>query len=1331
MASSSYSAPPPPVFSGENYPIWSVKMKAYLKAYDLWEVVETGRDPPPLRDNATVAQMKQHSEECAKKFKALSCLHSAVSDVIFTRIMACESAKEAWDKLKEEFQGSDKTRSMQILNLRREFEVLKMKDSESVKEYSDRLLSVVNKIRLLGEELSDKRVVEKVLVSLPERFEPKISSLEDSKNLSTISLSELVNALQALEQRRTFRMEESSEEAFLVKQKGKLVEEVKKAASNSFNKGKQHANRRKGGRRANFPPCPTCNKTNHLEKDCWQKSGVKPPQCGYCKKLGHVDKNCRLKQYRQNQNHNQQPAQQLNYHDDQAQCDDHIFAVTHSSNTGCRHTWLVDSGCTCHMARDESLFSSIDKSVRVKVKLGNGEIVESQGKGSVYIQTKQGIKLVPDVLFIPSLDQNLLSVAQMMKKGYSLSFKDNVCSIFDSHGAEIVKVNMVGNSFPLNWNSVQQHTSYIARNAESDLWHKRFGHYNLNSLKYMQSKEMVRDMPEIFLDGSVCGNCQLGKSHRQSFPDNATWRAKEKLELVHTDVCGPMRTASMSNNLYFILFIDDLTRMTWVYFLTNKSQVFSVFKKFKALVERQSSCKLKTLRSDNGTEYTSGEFNKFCEDLGIKHQFSVSYSPEQNGVSERKNRTVMEMARCMMIEKKLPKNFWAEAVHTAVYLLNRLPTRSVQGMTPVEAWFGSKPSAKHVKVFGSACYIHVPAVKRGKLDDKAEIGIFLGYAAQSKGYRVYKVEAKKVVVCRDVKIDEDAYWNWKTNQVEYCCSDQQQTRTVPAVPESDSNFDTDSDFDSPPLRTKSLAEIYESCNLAISEPSNYVEASTNDAWIAAMQEEIGMINKNETWILTPRPQNRRVIGVKWVYRVKLNPDGSVFKYKARLVVKGYAQVPGIDYGDTFAPVARHDTVRLLIALAAQNKWKIFHLDIKSAFLNGNLEEEIFVEQPEGFEIAGCKDHVYKLNKALYGLKQAPRAWYSRMDSHLLDQGFQRSPNEPTLYVKHTKGKSLLIVSLYVDDLLVTGDNLEEIQRFKERVMHEFEMSDLGLMKYFLGIEVDQSESGIFISQHKYALDMLKKFSMENCKSVATPLVLNEKLHKDDGEPKVEGSTFRSLIGSLLYLTATRPDLMFSASLLSRFMQSPSQKHFGVAKRVLRYLKGTANYGIYYTNVEDATLIGYSDSDWAGCLDDYKSTSGYVFSFGSGAFTWNSRKQDIVAQSTAEAEYVAAASTANQAIWLRKILFDLQQPEEEPTTIFVDNKSAISIAENPVQHGRTKHINVKFHALREAEKNGEIKLVHCTSNLQQADIFTKALPRAKLEFMKSLLGVSKNNLKEEC
>ncbi|RVW32090.1 Retrovirus-related Pol polyprotein from transposon RE2 [Vitis vinifera] len=255
--------------------------------------------------------------------------------------------------------------------------------------------------------------------------------------------------------------------------------------------------------------------------------------------------------------------------------------------------------------------------------------------------------------------------------------------------------------------------------------------------------------------------------------------------------------------------------------------------------------------------------------------------------------------------------------------------------------------------------------------------------------------------------------------------------------------------------------------------------------------------------------------------------------------------------------------------------------------------------------------------------------------------------------------------------------------------------------------------------------------MERSKSVATPLVVNEKLTNNEVNIKADASVYRSLIGSLLYLFATRPDLMFSASLLSRFMHSPSKIHFGVAKRVLRYIRGTFGYGLWFVKKESKELQGYANSDWAGSLDDSKSTSGYSFSFGSGVFSWNSKKQEVVAQSSAEVEYISAAAAANQAIWLRKLLTDLGQSQADATVIWVDNKSAIAIAKNPVQHGRTKHINVKFHAIREAEKNGEVNLVHCCSENQIADILTKALSKAKFEELRSRLGVSKKILKEEC
>ncbi|KAL0321431.1 UNVERIFIED_CONTAM: Retrovirus-related Pol polyprotein from transposon RE1 [Sesamum radiatum] len=386
------------------------------------------------------------------------------------------------------------------------------------------------------------------------------------------------------------------------------------------------------------------------------------------------------------------------------------------------------------------------------------------------------------------------------------------------------------------------------------------------------------------------------------------------------------------------------------------------------------------------------------------------------------------------------------------------------------------------------------------------------------------------------------------------------------------------------------------------EPESFEAAAKHEVWVQAMKEEIKMIEKNDTWELAERPKDKEVIGVKWIYKTKLNADGSIQKHKARLVAKGYSQLPGYE------------------------------------------------------------EKVLRLKKALYGLKQAPRAWYSRIDNYFMDRGFRRSLSEPTLYVKR-QGNDTLIVSLYVDDLIYTGNNEKMIHDFKEDMMKTFEMSDLGLMHFFLGIEINQEKEGIFICQKKYTETLLKKFKMESCKTVTTPLVTGEKYKKRRW-----------------------------------FRKESSQVHYGAAKRILRYLQGTKDFGIWYKSTNDAKLVGYTDSDWAGSADDMKSTSGYTFSLGSGIFSWASKKQATVAQSSAEAEYIAAAAS-NQATWLRRILEDMGEKQEEPTTIYCDNKSAIAITKNPVQHNRTKHIDIKYHALREATTRGEIELKYCSTEEQ--------------------------------
>jgi hypothetical protein len=646
-----------------------------------------------------------------------------------------------------------------------------------------------------------------------------------------------------------------------------------------------------------------------------------------------------------------------------------------------------------------------------------------------------------------------------------------------------------------------------------------------------------------------------------------------------------------------------------------------------------------------------------------------------------------------------------------VYIQNRCYTTSVIEKTPFEAFTGRKPGVKHLKVFGCLCYTHIPSSLRQKWDSKIGKGVFIGYGSCEKGYRVYDLKTEKIVLSRSVIFSEDRAWNWERklmnqnrlslnleggevegeNSVEHLAAAHpdniehyHQNSTVGELAENiDSDNSQQSSPSSTPKKLKTLQDIYARCHMCIIEPENYQEAFGDKAWQEAMKEELEVIEKNNTWELVERPIDKPVIGVKWVYKTKLHLDGSVQKHKARLVAKGYAQKSGIDYNETFAPVARLDIIRTLIALAAQKRWKLFHMDVKSAFLNGVLKEEVYVEQPEGFEVKNAGHKVYKLKKALYGLKQAPRAWYSEIHAYLSMCKFKRSISEATLYIRSDLEGNLIIVLIYVDDIVYTGSSGRLLSEFKREMMQRYEMPDLGLLHHFLGMGILQTDQGVFIHQGKYAKSLLSKFGLDDCKPVSIPLATSEKLKKVDGSELVDEGLYRRIVGSLLYLTATRPDLMYAASLLSRFMTGPTKIHMGVAKRVLRYVQGTLSYEIEYVRDQSATLIGFCDADWAGSEDDSRSTSGYAFSFGSGVFSWSSVKQNTVALSIAEAEYVSTSEATAQAIWLRFVLDDFGEMQAEAIPLFCDNMSAISMARNPVFHQTTRHINRKYHFIREA------------------------------------------------
>ena len=507
----------------------------------------------------------------------------------------------------------------------------------------------------------------------------------------------------------------------------------------------------------------------------------------------------------------------------------------------------------------------------------------------------------------------------------------------------------------------------------------------------------------------------------------------------------------------------------------------------------------------------------------------------------------------------------------------------------------------------------------------------------------------------------------------------------------------------------------------VREPETFSEAAKDPRWIEAMNEEMRALRKNETWDLVPHSPHRKAIGCRWIYKVKYNADGSVNRYKARLVAKGYAQTHGVDYEETFAPVAKMTTVRTVTALAAAKGWHLHQIDIKNAFLQGELEEEVYMVQPPGFESSIHPKAVCRLKKPLYGLKQAPRAWHSKITQYLHQIGFRMSKSDNSLYIRSDSTSSIVII-LYVDDLVIGGENLVEINKVKSLLSDKFEMTDMKELHYFLGIEVIRTPAGIIISQRHYILNLLYKFGMTECKSIATPLDRNLKLDADSGAKECEPTQYRQLIGSLIYLTITRPDLSYPVGLLSQFMQTPRDIHFDCAKRILRYVSGTMDYGILYKSATPIRLEGYTDADWAGYKADRRSTSGFVFSLGSGAISWSSKKQPTVALSSTEAEYRGAAVAACEAVWLKRILKDLGVPIKDPTPLYCDNLSSIHLARNPVFHARTKHIEVHYHFIRERVQAGDVNLLHINTNLQTADIFTKALGADKLRQFMSYLGL---------
>lgn len=926
----------------------------------------------------------------------------------------------------------------------------------------------------------------------------------------------------------------------------------------------------------------------------------------------------------------------------------------------------------------------------------------------------------------------------MSEDGNKVVLREEFLWIFDENERLLMKVKRSSNRlYKIVINTCKNACLMTTTNEVSKLWHNRLGHLNYQAMSLMSRSKMVTGMPTICQSNLVYDGCVMAKQTRKQLPNQTNFSAKKVLELVHGDLCGPISPETASGYRYFFLLVDDYSRYMWVYFLKGKDEALKAFRNFCALVEKGTEKRVKTFRTDRGGEFMSAEFQKYCENAGIERHYTTPYTPQQNGVVERRNRTIVEMARSCLKEMQLPDNMWGEAIRNSVYILNRVPTRALTGQTPYEALTERKPDISHIRVFGCLAHMKLPGNHLQKLDNRSKRVVNLGREPGTKGYRLYDPEVNRIYVSRDVVFEEAKSWCWnqsgvnketpgqftvisvqgaeEENHTNIDHSSVNNSDDVPATPVSQTPVSRassdDNDSSTKPKKFRSLTNIYSETEeiemdeelflMGADEPVNYKHAVKDDKWNQAMKQEMKSIEENKTWTLTELPPGQKVIGLKWIYKLKRDADGKIIKHKARLVAKGYVQEHGVDFDEVYAPVTQLETVRLLLALSAKNSWEVHHLDVKTAFLNGDIKEDVYVAQPEGFVRQGHEQMVYKLLKALYGLRQVPRAWYAKLNSCLETLGFTRCPFEHVVYTRK-EGHESMIVAVYVDDLLVTGTSVTMIEAFKKQMSQRFEMSDLGKLSYYLGIEVEQGDGYIELKQAGYARKILEKAGMANCNPSKYPMDLKEQLRRDERGVIVDSTQYKSMIGGLRYFIHTRRDIAYAVGIVSRFMERPTKLHETAVKRILRYVKGTVQFGLVYSKDSgNNALTGFSDSDLARHLEDRRSTGGMVYYLNKSIITWVSHKQRCVALSTCEAEFMAATAAACQGIWLRNLLRQITSENIGPVTLCIDNRSAIDLAKNPMFHGRSKHIDIRYHFIRECVERGEVVLKHVNNNEQLA------------------------------
>lgn len=1291
------------VFDGneEKFELWEVKFKAYLRTHKLSRAITEDRVDTPkfIETNALVyAELVQLLDD-----KSLSLVIREAED----------DGRLALDILRDHYCGKSKPR---IIAQYTELTSLRKDPAESVTDYFLRAEKNATALKNAGEVISDGLLVAMCLKGLPAEyatFSTVITQREDD-----VTFVEFKSALKSFEETMKPTPETTSERIMKTDAKQVVCYSCQKPGHKKYE-------------------CPLLNNKNNGSSSSSGNNNYSNKWCHNCSKNNHNTNECRRKKP------NNYSAKNVNDSSNNPQS--HGFAMKVSDYDKVNYAdvnvknLLVDCGATSHIITDKDKFITFDKYFDPSshyIELADGSrsnnLVYGKGDASVVLNDDEGCAhnvLLKNALCIPSYSQDIFSVRSAVDQGVSVAFTPESSDLVTENGTRfnVQKSNNLYYLYNVN------HAKKKTRSLQD--WHEVLGHCNIKDVLNLENA--VEGMTISSKSNFNCESCIKGKmcEYRNRSPD---LKAKNVLDLVHCDLAGPIDPEARDGFRYAAVFVDDYSGAVFVYLLRKKSDTIVAAKKFLSDVAPQGN--VKCIRSDNGTEFTNNEFQNLMLNNNIKHEFSAPYSAFQNGTAERSWRSIFEMTRCLLIDAELPKSLWGYAVKASAYIRNRCYNNRTKG-TAYESFTKNKPNISNMHTFGSKCFSLVQDKK--KLDPRSVEGIFVGYDHDSPAYLVYYPDKNIVRRVRCVKFVTESN---KSNDI---ISDVPNVELIDTTdPVNDVANDISDNIKRNPVRTrnkphylsdfvteddKEMSKIakcsVDYCYRVANIPKDYNEAidsPQSGRWKSAMIDEMNALKENDTFTKTILPEGKSTISSKWVYSVKTGINNED-KFKARLVARGFNQREGLDYTETFSPTAKIVSIRMLLQLAVNNDFSIHQMDVKSAYLNAKLDEELYLDVPDGFnnDKPMSDNVVWKLNKSLYGLKQSGRNWNIVFHSFISNLEFNQSMSDPCVYSKYVDN-SLTVIIVFVDDVLIASDDLQSINDVKTALSNEFKMKDLGCMSYFLGIDFSFENDSINMNQARCIDKVLDRFNMTECKPKIIPCDPSiVKLSANDSQEMSDCKLYQEIVGSLIYLmSCSRPDITYIVSKLSQFMSNPTKAHFNAAKDVLRYLKGTKDYFLKFTkSTNNIKITGFCDSDWAGSFDR-KSISGYAFHLSDDGplISYKSKKQNVVALSSCEAEYIAMTVAIQEAKFLSQLLADMSCSNKQSVLLFVDNQGAINLAKNPIHHQRSKHIDVKYHFIRSEIMNKFIEVKYVPTNENVADVFTKPVTGVKMKQFKCIHGI---------